>query len=113
MKCIRCGYCCVAFDVVIVKPEFVDNVDLTDVSCMKKLIHKHGNQNCPHLEYDNETRIATCKVHNKSWYKDSPCYSHHVIGDPNKPCRVGDYQLKNGWKIKEDYRNGKERCGSN
>ena len=72
MKCIRCGYCCVEYDVMIVDPKYIDNVDLKDESCMKKVIHKKCGDICPHLEINNETNITMCKVHDKLWYNDTP-----------------------------------------
>lgn len=100
MKCIRCGYCCFAFDVIIVKPENIDDFDPDgDESEMSKLMHKKGDTICPHLKLDDGD-IATCKVHDKPWYKTTPCYYHTVIGNLEDACRVGVYHLTNNWRLK-------------
>lgn len=110
MKCIRCGFCCVQFDVIIVKPEHVNDFDPDDFDQDHKLMHKKGGEICPHLKIDKENKITTCTVHNKLWYPGTPCDTHYVFGDPEKPCRVGEYCFQNGWILtKEDLPNVKER----
>lgn len=101
MKCIRCGYCCFMFDVIIVDPKYIDNFDPEgDVSEMDKLIHKPCNVICPHLIITMSSEYAECAVHNKPWYNMTPCYQHSVIGVENEDCRVGRHNMDNNWKAK-------------
>lgn len=61
-----------------------------------RAVHKPGGVLCPHLEFQEGTTNASCKVHHKPWFKDTPC---HVYGNPDidydfenkrgKPCPVG------------------------
>ena len=94
MKCIRCGYCCFHLDVIIIKPEYIDDFNPNDIELEHKVMHKKCGENCPHLKIDNNSLKTTCTVHQKDWYSSTPCYSHYVMGDENKPCRVGEYYLK-------------------
>ena len=86
MICLRCGYCCHNLFVPIVDdPErkiTEDNI----------IIHK-GNGPCKHLEGDRPGEYS-CKIHSKSWYKETPCFQHSQIeSSPSDECRMGRYIL--------------------
>lgn len=85
MICLRCGYCCKNYDVIIVdKPELgiVEN----------NLIHKPSGMPCKHLLGDKPGEYS-CAIHDFSWYKETPCYSHGQIEQKNSNCRIGEYAL--------------------
>lgn len=90
MKCLRCGFCCKNLSVVIVadpsKPLKEDNLEF----------HEGGGKPCRHLRQNKRTGKYRCAVHNKRWYKKTPCFSHGQI-EPSKdtPCRMGVFQLSN------------------
>ncbi len=99
MKCIRCGFCCIEYDVVIVKPEFVDDFDHENFNEDQehKLMFKGCGEKCPHLQINTDDHTTSCSVHNKPWFSGTPCDTHHVMGDADKPCRIGEYCFKIGW----------------
>lgn len=88
MKCLRCGYCCTNYIVVIVvdpkKGIQRDNLQAIDLS----------KEKCPHLDKDKSNKYM-CRVHNESWYKDTPCYQYEQIGNKDSNCRIGEYILGN------------------
>ena len=88
MICLRCGYCCHQYLVMIVDdPEKGLSED--------NIIAHEGNGPCKHLE-GNTPGEYSCKVHNKSWYKKTPCYSHGQIErSPTDECRMGRYIIDN------------------
>lgn len=89
MICRRCGLCCFNMWVVI--------------RIGDKAIAKPGDICCPHLTFDVRTKQAACAVHDKPWYKDTPCF---VYGNPDldpdyepkrgQPCRVGQMIIEHG-----------------
>lgn len=88
MKCLRCGYCCMNCCVVIVDdPEKgVRNGNLK--------LHNGRGQPCPHLKGDKPGEYS-CGVHDRKWYKKTPCFSHGQIEQsPDDECRMGAYLLK-------------------
>lgn len=87
MKCLRCGYCCINSDVIIV----VDpKLGITD----DNLTWKKCKKRCPHLE--GEVGSCSCAIHAYEWYEDTPCYSHgQVESSSDTPCRMGIYVLQN------------------
>jgi len=48
---------------------------------------------CKHL-LGNKPGEYSCALHNKKWYKKTPCFSHGQIEQRNSPCRMGEYILK-------------------
>jgi Fe-S-cluster containining protein len=81
MKCLRCGYCCIHYNVIIVKPGYKR---ITRAS----LIYKPGGQHCPHLVFNKA--IATCVIHDKPFYKRTPCFEFTQIeASPEDDCRIG------------------------
>ena len=91
MICLRCGYCCKMLAVVIVddpgKGLIKDN-----------LIFYNGgveeNKRCKHLKGEKPGEYS-CAVHDKPWYKKTPCYSHGQIETSvDCKCRIGEHLLK-------------------
>jgi Fe-S-cluster containining protein len=88
MKCLRCGYCCINYDVII-----VDNPKLGIVE--SNLKHKPSGIKCQHL-IGNAPGKYSCTIHNEKWYKETPCFAFSQIeSDINSPCRIGENVLKN------------------
>jgi len=82
MKCLRCGYCCHALSVIIVD-------DPTKGITEDNLKHHAGGKRCPHL-LGNKVGEFSCSLHEKSWYKETPCFAHDQISkSPSDPCRMG------------------------
>jgi hypothetical protein len=87
MKCIRCGYCCIHYDVIIVAdPKLGIQED--------NIHHKPSGVKCPHLTGDVPGEY-TCAVHNEPWYKETPCYDFGQIEESeNDICRIGKYFME-------------------
>lgn len=82
MICLRCGYCCINYDVMIVNDPKIGIIEAN-------IIHKPFGIKCKHLiENDN---YYTCNIHNYEWYIDTPCYAHTQIENKNSNCRIGEY----------------------
>lgn len=93
MICLRCGYCCHNYLVAIVDdPEkglSEDNI----------IVHE-GKGPCKHL-LGNKPGEYSCSVHDKEWYKETPCFSHGQIeSSPDDECRLGRHILDNQIKLK-------------
>ena len=88
MICLRCGYCCKHLWVIVVDdPE----KGITEDNLIE---HRGGGIPCKHLR-GNKPGEYTCIIHNKKWYKETPCYRHGQIEpSPDTPCRMGVYILK-------------------
>jgi hypothetical protein len=53
-----------------------------------------GKGKCPHLQGDRVGEYS-CAVHNKKWYKKTPCFSHRQIErSVNDECRMGAFITK-------------------
>ena len=91
MKCLRCGYCCkVSMVVIIDNPEGPFN-ESNVITCN---LLEDGP--CKHL-CGNKPGEYACKIHDKSWYKKTPCFSHGQIESSiTDNCRLGEYFLKGG-----------------
>jgi len=56
MECLNCSYCCIKYDVIIINPEFVNEIteenffELTDE---KYFSHKQCDKPCPYLKFIN------------------------------------------------------------
>ena len=50
-------------------------------------------ERCQHLIGDKPGDYV-CRVHERPWYKKTPCYSHGQIeSSKDSPCRIGAYIL--------------------
>lgn len=85
MICLRCGQCCTTHWVVI-----VDDPDKGPVD--DNLICREDGKPCKHLLGDKMGEYS-CAVHDKPWYKKTPCFSHGQIEQTDSPCRLGEYLL--------------------
>ena len=87
MKCLRCGYCCHNYMVVIVD-------DPAEGIAEDNLICHDGKGRCKHLRGDKPGEYS-CAVHDFPWYEETPCFAHGQIErSPDEPCRLGVYVLK-------------------
>jgi len=99
VKCLRCGHCCIAYDVIIVSPEYVNKIkDLLDHSSLKEewFIHKESGVECPHLYVailEKDRKLYACRIHYLPWFKDTPCAEYGQIELEDSNCRTGDYKL--------------------
>lgn len=89
MKCLRCGYCCKYFCVVIV------NDPQNGIRKDNLIFHDGDGTPCKHLIGDRPGNYS-CAIHNYPWYKDTPCFQHGQmeVNEFDK-CRMGEYVLKN------------------
>jgi len=88
MKCIRCGYCCIKYVVVI-----VDNPDLGIIE--SNLIVKDSGVRCKHLIGEKAGEYS-CAIHDREWYKETPCFAFgQVETSVGTVCRMGEFFLKN------------------
>lgn len=88
MICLRCGYCCTNYSVVIVKDpqKGLREDNLTSIGF-------NGPERCPHL-IGVKPGDFSCAIHQKRWYSKTPCKSHGQIEQTNSPCRMGEFVLK-------------------
>ena len=95
MICLRCGYCCLYLDVIIIKPEKISRGGDVDFEDESSYMHKPSLERCPHLIW--EKGLAVCKIHHLPWFQKTPCADFSQIEeDVNDPCRLGTY-----WKGRE------------
>lgn len=88
MECLRCGHCCKHSWVVI-----VDDPEKGIVESNLIVLNGQG-QACPHL-IEEKPYECSCAVHDKPWYKKTPCFSHSQIERSVKSvCRLGKYILQ-------------------
>lgn len=94
MICLRCGYCCIQYDVII-----VDDPDIgIEESNMK---HKPNGVRCQHLV--GEAGECACAIHDRPWYNETPCWQFGQIEpSADTECRMGVYVLY-PWR---DYKGG-------
>jgi len=87
MKCLRCGYCCKNYMVVIVDDPAKGTVE-------DNLILHEGKSQCKHLIGDEPGKYS-CALHEYEWYKDTPCFAHGQVEDSlDTPCRLGAYIMR-------------------
>jgi hypothetical protein len=95
MICLRCGYCCIQYDVIIVDDPDIGPPDDTpfvkDFSANLK--HKPTGERCQHLTGEACGEYA-CAIHDRPWYKETPCYQHGQIErSKDTPCRMGKHLM--------------------
>ena len=74
-------------DVIIVAPSAVEAVESRGEILAQDLIHIPTGERCPHM-----TRIDgmfACDIHDREFYKETPCYRHSQIETEDSPCRMG------------------------
>lgn len=86
MICLHCGYCCIFYDVIILK-------DYDQEPSEENAIYKRNNEICPHLAIINDQII--CTAHGKKYFKDCPCDQYSQLESENLNCRTGDYVINN------------------
>lgn len=89
MTCQRCGYCCIAYDVIIIHPNYIQKELVIDELPKEAFLHKEYNHICPFLEWNGD--IAICRIHHFSWFEETPCASHNA----NQVCRLGKHLKEN------------------
>jgi DNA-directed RNA polymerase subunit RPC12/RpoP len=58
------------------------------------ICHKGDGTPCKHLIGD-EPGEYSCAIHDKSWYKDTPCFAHRQIEQsPDEVCRLGKHMME-------------------
>jgi len=82
MICLRCGYCCIHLEVIIVD-------DPSKGIQEDNLIPKHTGERCKHLLPN-----GNCAVHNEPWYEETPCFAYTQIERGNQLCRRGVFIKK-------------------
>lgn len=94
MICLRCGYCCHRYAVIIVdNPEFGIRED--------NLTAHLGDGRCKHLR-GFKVGEYFCRLHHYDWYKETPCASYGQVETGNTECRMGRSiidRFKNGDSI--------------
>jgi len=90
MKCLRCGYCCIRYAVIIVddpsKGIEPDNL----------IVHEGKGIPCKHLK-GNKPGEYSCAIHNRPYYNETPCFQHGQIErNIDAPCRMGKYVIEKG-----------------
>ncbi len=86
MICLRCGYCCIHYEVIIVNdPALGIRED--------NLVPKHTGDRCPHLR-GNEKGKFSCALHGYRYYRRTPCYEYTQIEHKSTPCRWGIKWMK-------------------
>lgn len=86
MKCLKCGYCCLNFLIVIIKEPKKGIVE-------GNLEALDGTKRCPHL-IGNKPGEYSCSIHHYDWFKDTPCGEYSQVERQERNCRTGDYIIK-------------------
>ena len=86
MKCLRCGYCCTNYCVIIVDDP-VKGIKEDNLICHE------GNGPCKHLIGDCPGKFS-CALHSYPWYKETPCFAFTQLPENDSNCRMGEYILK-------------------
>ena len=95
--CLKCGWCCINLDIIIVSPKYIDyDLDFDSNDIINYLEIKKSGDRCPHLSDNNE-----CMIHSKPWYNLTPCYEYTQIPD-NTECRRGIFEINKN-KIKQEH----------
>lgn len=86
MVCLRCGYCCIEYMVVIVD-------DPAKGLAEGNAVCKESGERCKHLVGEGPGNYS-CALHDYRWYKKTPCFSYGQIErSPTDPCRMGEHIL--------------------
>ena len=94
MRCLRCGYCCTCYSVIV-----VDDPEKGPVP--GNVVLHEGMGRCAHLLGD-EPGSLSCAVHSRPWYRETPCAAHGQIErSPRDKCRMGVYVLEHPDLVRE------------
>lgn len=87
MKCLRSGYCCIQYEVIILIDPDLGLVETN-------LEAKHTGEICRHLG-GGKAGEHFCKIHEHPIYKETPCFAYgQTEMSVDTPCRVGEMLLK-------------------
>lgn len=87
MKCLRCGYCCIKYMVVIVDDPALGLAE-------DNLIIKNTDEWCKHL-VGNKPGEYSCAIHDYPWYDQTPCWQYTQVElSLDDPCRTGEWMLE-------------------
>lgn len=98
MICLRCGFCCIMHDVIIIHPGYIQEKLNIDDLPYEGFLHKETYTSCPYLVWDLEYNQTICTIHHYPWYELTPCYSHGQIEKGNSECRLGRHVWDN-WRF--------------
>ncbi len=87
MKCLRCGYCCINYDVIIIDD---GKLPLSETN----IKHKPSGVACQHL-IGTKPGEYSCAIHDHPDYNQTPCFDFTQVERQDSDCRMGVYQLKN------------------
>ncbi len=100
MQCLRCGYCCCFYDVIIIIPAAINDLGEADLDNPESFGHKKSGEACPHLRWEGD--IASCRIHDLPWYSETPCFDFTQIEESiDSPCRLGEYNRSKNVNILE------------
>jgi len=85
MRCLRCGYCCVNYDVIIID----DDVEKEYEDAPYGISHKPSGIPCKHLRFNTDGN-AQCLLHDDPRYESTPCAGFTQIGALDAFCRIGE-----------------------
>jgi Fe-S-cluster containining protein len=93
MICLRCGYCCIQYDVIIVDDPDIGLVDDPDIAPEESnMKHKPNGVRCQHLV--GEPGECSCAIHDRPWYNETPCWRFGQIeSSVDTECRMGVHVL--------------------
>lgn len=96
MQCLRCGYCCFIYSVVI-----VDDPD-QGIEPDNLKVKTGVPERCQHIRGDTPGEYS-CALHDKDWYDETPCAQHGQMESSDSPCRMGTYILEQGMDLTKDW----------
>jgi hypothetical protein len=89
MICLRCGHCCHNIPKVLLSIVTYTGSKNKEPESLNVIDAGETIERCPHLRGDRPGEYF-CIIHDRSWYKETPCYSHGQIErSPADKCRVG------------------------
>jgi len=93
MKCLRSGYCCIQYDVIIlINPDKGANDE--------NVIHKKSGEKCPHL-IGKGPGDYSCAIHDHPEYLFTPCYQFGQVEQKvTDVCRLGEHVLNDPLLVK-------------
>jgi len=72
----------------------VDDPDKPISKRNMRVIGQNGPERCPHLR-GNKPGEYLCAVHDRKWYKRTPCFRHGQIErSQDDVCRMGEHIMK-------------------